>query len=208
MRFIRTEPTIQYISAICLKRAGDAISSACTPWLPTPSCLCNPAVSSARLENRSPSFSPRRLRLQCAAPLTPPSCPVDRPSSPTPVEQLHCSAAPQHTQPPSPLLLKHAPAPTLPFLRSIAQEVRRQAATAKLTSKQNSRSPVSHSPIPHATSSYSHPPTHFAPLPSLCATVSSPRRAPSPRHRSSHVDSFTQCSSSTSLSTISSPLTP
>ena len=59
-----------------------ACSTDCTPWLPAPSRLCNPAISSARLENRSPSFSPRRLRLQCAAPLTPPSCPVDRPSPP------------------------------------------------------------------------------------------------------------------------------
>src|SRR5438132_753540 len=64
--------------------------------------------------------SPRRA--------VPSTAPPPQPQSSSSTVAQH----PQRTQPPSPLLLKHAPAPTLPFLRSIAQVIRRQAATAKL----------------------------------------------------------------------------
>src|SRR5437868_15022351 len=86
LRFVRTEPTIQPFCAKCPNHAGDAVSSACPPWLLTP-LPCRALECTAPLGTRrhctapSPSAHTRRdaiapSRRHRAADTPPPAFPT------------------------------------------------------------------------------------------------------------------------------------
>src|SRR5207237_2648776 len=113
--------------------------------------------------------TPRRLTST-----TPPLCANRWPSTPP-------SSAARAQDSPHPLKCSHGP--HFPFLPLLEPKARRQAATAIFAFEPNSCKPLPHSLIPLATSSYSHPRTHFAPPPSFCDAPSSPPRSPHRRGR-------------------------
>ncbi len=140
-------------------------------WFAAPFVAC-----SLGTHRRLPLYSTAEPLAPSPHPAAPPLCPNRRQAS---SEQLRSTR-----ETPQPLL-NPAAAPYSLSPPHLHRENPNRAAPVISASEPNSRKPLHHSQIPLATSSSGQPQTHFATVPSLCASALSSPRAPLPHRRPS-----------------------